>query len=92
MDKVKTIIIIYENGDKQFFNNYRATAASPNLTKEEMKKRIDKRIDKKLDKKGKGQALGDDVAMGYEEAKAIHDAKPQNYTELKSLYEKFYYD
>lgn len=85
MDKVKTIIIIYENGDKQFFNNYRS---SPNLSKEEMKKKIDK----KLDKKAKGQALGDDVAMGYEEAKAIHDAKPQNYTELKSLYEKFYYD
>lgn len=76
MDKVKTIIIIYENGDKQFFNNYRATAATT----------------KPQEKKAKGQALGDDVAMGYEEAKAIHEAKPKNYTELKSLYEKYYYD
>ena len=73
MDKVKTIIIIYENGDKQFFNNYRASSTT---TK----------------KDGKGLALGDDVAMGYEEAKAIKDAKPQNYTELKKLYEHYYYD
>lgn len=72
MDKVKTIIIIYENGDKQFFNNYRAATQQ----------------DKQ---KGKGAALGNDVAMGYEEARAIKEAEPKNYTELKKLYE-YYYD
>lgn len=77
MDKVKTIVVIYENGDKQFFNNYRAESSKKS---------------KKTKSEGSGAALGSDVAMGYEEAKAIHDAKPTNYTELKNLYEKFYFD
>lgn len=76
-DYVKSVIILYNDGSKQYFNTYRSTET-----------KLEDKSETKIE--DKSESKSEDKSKGLSEVKQIDKANPETFEDLVKLYEKLY--